>query len=259
VYHTDKDFSNSQGGGIFTAIYYESEINRRSANEDNFCHMEIRINHEAAVSAMVVSDGMGGLSGGKFYSEAAVEIWYEKLLKVLMGNHFKDCSLRQQIETLEEFSRCIPEQINQELYKRGLDAGIKGGTTLSAAIHFWDTWIISNCGDSPVYYTKDGQIFLASEIQNLAEKLVREGKTETGSLLYHQNKNRLLQYLGRRETISPHVVRLSDSQVDSLLMGSDGAFGNLSKENIQDILNAAKAAGTHKNAVYAIQRIRGGG
>ena len=34
------------------------------------------MNAEAVVKAMVVADGMGGLSGGKYYSEAAVNLWY---------------------------------------------------------------------------------------------------------------------------------------------------------------------------------------
>ena len=223
------------------AIYFESGINRRSANEDSFCQMELRVNHEAAVSAMLVTDGMGGLSGGKFYSETAVKLWFEALLKRIMSHRFKDCSLEQQIETLEEFSMEIPEKINRELYKRGLDAGIKGGTTLSAAIHFWDTWIVSNCGDSPVYCLKNGELVLVSEIQNAAERMVSEGKTRPGTILYHQNKNRLLQYLGRRERVEPHVVRVADRQLQCLLIGSDGAFGNIDEERLKNILEAGLA------------------
>ena len=54
------------------AFFFASEINRRSSNEDSYCQMEIHMNAEAVVKAMVVADGMGGLSGGKYYSEAAV-------------------------------------------------------------------------------------------------------------------------------------------------------------------------------------------
>lgn len=45
------------------AFFFASEINRRSSNEDSYCQMEIRMNAEAVVKAMVVADGMGGLSG----------------------------------------------------------------------------------------------------------------------------------------------------------------------------------------------------
>lgn len=218
------------------AFYYSSEINKRSVNEDSFCNMEIRMNHEAVVSAMVVADGMGGLSAGKRYSELAINMWYGELVKTVMGDGFRDGSLEQQIDTLMDFSGQIFEKINRELYQKGMDAGVKGGTTLSCAIHFWDTWIIANCGDSPVYLMKNGSLSLVSEIQNVASQLVKKGMAKEGSAIFYQNKNRLTQYLGRREEVHPYCIRLNEEKLDSLLLGSDGAFGNLSLNQIETIL-----------------------
>jgi len=79
------------------AFFFASEINRRSSNEDSYCQMEIRMNAEAAVKAMVVADGMGGLSGGKYYSEAAVNLWYQELLQILMSDRFKGNPLDDRI------------------------------------------------------------------------------------------------------------------------------------------------------------------
>ena len=111
------------------AFFFASEINRRSSNEDSYCQMEIHMNAEAVVKAMVVADGMGGLSGGKYYSEAAVNLWYQELLQTLMSDRFKGNPLDRQIEILQEFSEEIYSKLNQGLYKKGLDAGIKGGTS----------------------------------------------------------------------------------------------------------------------------------
>ncbi|MCD8018171.1 MAG: serine/threonine-protein phosphatase [Clostridiales bacterium] len=222
------------------AFYSASEKNRRSVNEDSHCHMELRINLEASVSAMVVADGMGGLSAGKFYSEVAMEMWYRGLLDTMMGSGFRDCSLHQQIDSLEDFSENIFEKVNRQLYKKGLDTGAKGGTTLSAAIHFWDMWLIANCGDSPVYGMKNGKLFLLSEIQNVASQMVKKGMTKEGSTLFYQNKNRLTEYLGERGEIHPHFRRVTEGEIDAILMGSDGAFGNLSMKGIENILNSRK-------------------
>ena len=38
------------------AFFFASEINRRSSNEDSYCQMEIHMNAEAVVKAMVVAD-----------------------------------------------------------------------------------------------------------------------------------------------------------------------------------------------------------
>lgn len=222
------------------AFFFASEINRRSSNEDSYCQMEIRMNDEAAVRAMVVADGMGGLSGGKYYSEAAVNMWYQELLSTIMSERFRGNPLDRQIDILQEFSKEIYGKLNQTLYKRGLDAGIKGGTTLSAVIHFWDTVIVSNCGDSPIYSLKDGHIRLISEIQNVAEKMVREGKTTAGSVLYYQNKNRLLDYLGKRAESHPYCTVLPSRDIDGILAGSDGAFGDLTIEELVSAVSACK-------------------
>ena len=241
VYHKEKEFSNEKStgekGGKTVAFFFTSEINRRSSNEDSYCQMEIRMNDEAAVRAMVVADGMGGLSGGKYYSDSAVKLWYQELLTLLMSDKFRANSLDRQIETLIEFSEEIYGTLNQRLYKKGLDAGIKGGTTLSTVIHFWDTIIVSNCGDSPIYQLQNGTLKLVSEIQNVAEKMVKEGKTAAGSIVYYQNKNRLLDYLGKRKECRPYCTTLEAEKTDGILLGSDGAFGDLSTEEIASVFH----------------------
>ena len=224
------------------AFYFASEINKRSVNEDSYCHMELRINLEASVSAMVVADGMGGLSGGKIYSESALKLWYRGLLNTIMSDNFRDCSLHQQIDALMDFSENIFEKINRYLYKKGLDTGNKGGTTLSAAIHFWDTWIIANCGDSPIYGIKNGNLTLLSEIQNVASQMVKRGAAREGSALFYQNKNRLTEYLGKRGEVHPFCIRLPQDAADGIIIGSDGAFGNLTMEEIERILNGQPAS-----------------
>lgn len=224
------------------AFYFASEKNKRSVNEDSYCQMELRINLEASVSAMVVADGMGGLSGGKFYSQAAMDLWYRGLLNTLMSDSFRDCSLHQQIDALTEFAGGIFEKINRRLYKKGLDTGVKGGTTLSAAIHFWDTWIIANCGDSPIYGMKDGKLSLLGEIQNVANQMVKKGTAKEGTALFYQNKNRLTEYLGKRGEVHPYFARLPQEAVDVILLGSDGAFGNLSMDEIERIMNGERAS-----------------
>lgn len=54
----------------------------------------------------------------------------------IVSDRFKGNPLDRQIEILQEFSEEIYSKLNQGLYKKGLDAGIKGGTTLSAGDSF---------------------------------------------------------------------------------------------------------------------------
>ncbi|MDO4976196.1 MAG: protein phosphatase 2C domain-containing protein [Eubacteriales bacterium] len=217
-------------------FFVESLKNRRSNNEDSYCHMELRVNHEAKVNAFCIADGMGGLDAGKDYSQKAVSLWFEELVHTIMGEQFINCSLKTQIDTLRNFSGDVMTKINEILYKAGMDTGKVGGTTLTTVIHFWDSWIIANCGDSPVYIVRNQNLELISEIQNVAWQMVREKKTQVGSTLFYQNKNRLLQYLGRRDCVKPYVRILDDRQIQAVLLGSDGAFGDLSMNKMENIL-----------------------
>lgn len=219
-------------------IYYTAtDQNRREENQDSSLCADIRVNHEAAVSVYCVADGMGGLLGGKMYSKDAIREFYQRLMFLLTGDEFVEGSLEEQLTLLETFSSQVYKKINRVLYQRGMDLGYQGGTTLSVAIHFWDTWFLSNCGDSPIYVRKDKKLRLASQIQNEAGRLIREGKTNLGSPLYYMNKNRLLQYLGQREEVMPAVSVCKDDKVDQLLLGTDGAFGDCSLGDLETILD----------------------
>ena len=235
-------------------FFSESLQNKRSRNEDSCCHMDLKMNHEATVSAFAVADGMGGLSAGNLYAETAISIWYQELVNILMSEDFKDCSLENQIDSLKDFCQDVFDKINQRLYKKGMDAGLKGGTTLTTAIHFWDTWIFANCGDSPIYVMRKDKLELISDIQNLAWQLVKEGKTQIGSTLFQQNKNRLLEYLGRRQETRPHLVCLEGDQVQCVLMGSDGAFGNIRQGHLEKMIKDKKEKSQILSAILEYAR-----
>lgn len=220
--------------------YMLSDINRRSENQDYCRQMEIRVNYDSTVRAMAVADGMGGMAGGAFFSELAVRLWFEKLYRRVTDPDFCGKALDTQIELLKDFSGQVYEELEPEIYKAGLDRGYRGGTTLSTVISFWDIFIFSNCGDSPIYVGEGRRISLVSEVQNVAESLIRSGKTEKGSILYYQTKNRILSYLGGRNGCSPSVSFLPDKKVDWVLMGSDGAFSDLDREEIRKAASEGK-------------------
>lgn len=217
-------------------IFLESRKNKRKNNEDNYCYMEYRINLEAALKVYLVADGMGGLEKGEVFSKMAIELWQHKLLKFLMGERFSGCSLKAQIDGLCAFSYRVMREINEEVYQYGLDKGIYGGTTLTTAILFWDQLIVANCGDSPVFLVVGDKLKRLTMEQNVAEQLIRTHKIERGSDIYYQKKNLLTDFIGKYAPVEPYVVRLSYHEDDLLLMGSDGAFGELSESEILELI-----------------------
>ena len=237
--------------------FFDSVVNKRRTNEDSYCKMELALNHEARVCSLVVADGMGGLAAGKEYSSAAVRLWYRDLVRTLLSDEFSRNTLENQLEVLKDHTIRTYARIGRTLYKKGLDSGMRGGTTLTTVIHFWNFLLIANCGDSPVYGIRDGELVLLSEIQNVAGQMVREGKTKPGSLLYYQNKNRLLSYVGGREEVHPFVKVVDSRDYDGIILGSDGAFGSLDEEELQWILGQAGEPGALIRTLFDAARAKG--
>lgn len=219
-------------------VYFESRKNRRRVNQDHHLYMEYRVNHEAMIKVFVVADGMGGLSCGELASSLAVEKWILKLHQLTMSKDFLGKSITEQIESLKMFSFSVVEEINQEVYQELSNQGVNGGTTLTAGILFFHHLILTNCGDSPAYYyhEKEKSLIKISKDQNVAEELLRQGKTTKNSSMYMQKKHMLTDYIGKYREAVPHVCALSFQPGDTLILGSDGAFGELSEEIIRKIV-----------------------
>ena len=196
------------------------------------------MNHEAMIRTMLVADGMGGLACGEIASALAGEKWILKLQKLTLSKDFLGKSLNEQIEKLKQFSYHVMQEINEEVYQELSNKGVTGGTTLTAAILYWDTLIFSNCGDSPAYYygKEDLRFYKISKEQNAAEELLREGKVEKDSAEYWKHKHMLTDYIGKYRKAMPKIALIPFKKGDCLLIGSDGAFGKLDENTIKNCI-----------------------
>ncbi|MCI5597686.1 MAG: SpoIIE family protein phosphatase [Lachnospiraceae bacterium] len=223
-------------------VYFESRTNKRKVNQDRYYYMEYRINHEAMLRIFLVADGMGGLAKGEKASDLASRKWLQKLQQMTLSEDFLGKSLTEQMEGIKRFSYQVVQEINEEVYRELMDQGIEGGTTLTAGILFFHTLILSNCGDSPAYlYQKDGSLIKLTRDQNVAEELVRQKKITRDSPLYEQKKHMLTDYIGKYRLAAPCVVSLDYQKGDMLLLGSDGAFGNLKEEELKNLIAGQKS------------------
>ena len=221
-------------------VYFESRKNKRKMNQDYHLYMEYRVNYEAMIRTMLVADGMGGLSCGELAASLAGEKWMLKLQKMTISDKFLGRSLNEQIEQLKTFAYSGIQEINEEVYQELSNLGVTGGTTLTAAILYWDTLIFSNCGDSPAYYYhKDkNEFYKISKEQNAAQELLREGKVKKDSLEYWKHKHMLTDYIGKYRMAKPYVTAIPFWKGDLILLGSDGAYGRLSDEKIESFVFA---------------------
>lgn len=220
------------------AVYFESRKNKRRVNQDHHLYMEYRMNHEAMIKVFLVADGMGGLSCGELASALAAQKWILKLQKLTMSKDFLGKPITDQLELLKMFSFHAVQEVNEEVYHEFNNQGIEGGTTLTAGILFFHNLILVNCGDSPAYYFNENDkcLMKLSKDQNVAEELVRQGKTTKNSSLYIQKKHMLTDYIGKYKEAVPHVCALTFQPGDMVILGSDGAFGELKEEEIRKMI-----------------------
>jgi len=171
-----------------------------------------------------VCDGMGGERYGELASLIAV--------KVLTKYQLTD--IRQ---TIMDYIRRANRYICEEI---GKFEGVKSGTTLAMLYLFENKAISFNVGDSRVYLSRKGDLYLLSEDHTEAQRLIDMGKISEEEAATHRSKHKLTQHLG----ISPEVIRIDPyisqeitlKRNDTLMICSDGLTDMVSDDDIGDIL-----------------------
>lgn len=216
-------------------------------NEDSYMFSEYSfMGDQQKIRLMVVADGMGGHDDGEKASADAVRGFlvsvYGKMVDMYLRNkHVERFSAAyfgdQMIEVIEAAVIDANREVcdKAERYKRT-------GTTLSV-VCVMDTYaIITNVGDTPVFFynAREKSLKLVSTLQTQAEKDATDGKYKRYSSEYYKNDHILTNSLGfgeklDREEIRTYVIgKLEEG--DMFLVGSDGAFGRMSEAEIQSIL-----------------------
>jgi PPM family protein phosphatase len=133
---------------INTSYFGETNVGKRSNNEDSLCILQINEH----ILLLAVADGMGGAIGGELASKIAIETLV-KTFKENASNVDPVC-LKQ---LLRSAYQAIQEKIVNEIRN---DATLKGmGTTLNATLIIDGNKVIySNLGDSRIYLLHRGNL-----------------------------------------------------------------------------------------------------
>jgi PPM family protein phosphatase len=127
---------------IGTSWFGETNIGKRSNNEDSLCKVQLN----ESLLLLAVADGMGGATGGERASKIAIETLISTFKNNTLNN---DASYLKDL--LRSAYRAIQDRIADEIRN---DPALKGmGTTLNAALIIDGNKIIhSNLGDSRIYH-----------------------------------------------------------------------------------------------------------
>ena len=190
----------------------------RAVNEDSFL---------ATPGMWVVADGMGGHSAGRAASE-------------IMINAAAECADGEPL-TLADVPSVL-ERANQVVRQRALAEGYETmGTTVCGVALVdnggEDALLVFNVGDSRCYeVVADGDLVQLTTDHSYVQELVERGKIAPEEARSHPNRNVVSRAIGIEDTVAADFIVLPRRSASRLLLCSDGVSGELTDEQIAEIL-----------------------
>ncbi len=178
---------------------------------------------------LIVADGMGGHRAGEVASS---------MVLTHLGKSFSEVdSLGDKLDAINWMKDNI-SQINQEILdhtKEHPDSLGMGTTTVMALLT--DSYLIfGNIGDSSGFVLKNGKLTKVTKDHTLVNLLVSAGDLTEEEAKYHPKRNVLMRALGSSDKAELDVFDV-DTNVDGILLCSDGLTSMLTKEQIEKVLN----------------------
>jgi serine/threonine protein phosphatase PrpC len=208
-------------------------IGTRREQQDDFGFSDLNdqdfVNNGGVLA--VIADGMGGLAMGR---EAS------RLAKQTMLRAYEAKTPEESIPAA--LTRAL-EVANAAVYELSRQAGQEGevGTTLVAAVIKDQELHWVSVGDSRIYLYRQGELFLLTTDHDYGRELAR--MAAAGEITWEEassdpNRRALTSYLGIPQLLE--VDRNSEPEFlepgDLVLLCSDGLYGNLTEEEMADLL-----------------------
>lgn len=172
----------------------------------------------------VVADGLGGHDSGELASEIAVNE-----IKEIFDSDPKSFDPISAIQSAN--AKILQEQIN---------TGLKMKTTIVLAYINNDQIVFAHVGDSRAYAFKDKSIMYQSVDHSASQMAVSIGEITADQIRNHEDRNVLTRALGVSENIKVDVVSVPCSQVDAMILCTDGFWEYVYEEDMLKTLSSSK-------------------
>ena len=237
--------SDTPTGEVVVHVFGRTDVGRtREHNEDAFVVADLTADNAtlqpevrthtvgAKGSLFMVADGMGGAAAGEIASAMAVDAVLANLRAAWLGDSGG---------VPESFVRAIKlatKTANEQIHAyAGAHPEYRGmGTTATIAGILGDTLYLAQVGDSRAYLVRDGVARQITKDQSLMQKLIEAGELTEEEAEHSERRNIILQALGPEATIKVDLTHQTVRRGDTLVLCSDGLSGQVSKDEIADIV-----------------------
>ena len=205
-------------------------------------------------SLFLITDGMGGAAAGEVASEMAAETIFGHLSSVWRADRPKDpetFAFRLR-EAVENANRAIHEHAAAHPERKGM------GTTCTAAGLLGEALYLAQVGDSRAYLIRNGKAALLTKDQSLMQRLVDAGEISEEEAAQSERRNIILQALGPDERVKVDLTRQPLRRQDVLVICSDGLSGQVTGEEIAEIVTRGTDLVETCNDLIQLANDRGG-
>ena len=197
----------------------------RSHNEDSVTIVK----NESGEHLMIVADGMGGHRAGEVASSMVISQIGERFQKLSTIGTKQD-AIAWLRENVKEVNSKILNYSNEHPEASGL------GTTCVMALVTKEMLLFVNIGDSSGFVFKDHKLKKVTKDHTLVNFLVETGELSEEDAINHPKKNVLMRALGATDKCEIDMFEV-ETDVDGIMLCSDGLTNMLSFEQIERVLN----------------------
>lgn len=206
------------------SVYQESQLGGRKVNQDRMGYCFTR-----DCLLLLLADGMGGHIMGEIAATIAIQT---------IGSLFQQQakpSLARPERFLEESFIAAHKEIHRYKIENNLPDTPR--TTIVACLIQHDTAFWAHCGDSRLYWMRNGQLLLRTRDHSRLETLIAQGVIDESQRDTHPDRNKLFNCLGAPNyPIVEMSRRVSLQPGDVMLLCSDGLWSVLPEHLILQLL-----------------------
>jgi len=197
------------------SVYQESHIGGRKSNQDR---MGYSFTRDALL--LVLADGMGGHIQG----DVAATIAVQTIATLFQQNAHP--YIKKPERFLEESFFAAHHEIHR--YRAANNLPETPRTTIVACLIQHNNAFWAHCGDSRLYWMRNGQILSRTRDHSRIETLIAQGKVAASERSTHPERNRLFNCLGAMNKPIVEISRRASLQPgDVILLCSDGLWSVL--------------------------------
>lgn len=205
--------------------YYLTDPGKvRDHNEDSVIISENRVGEVF----MAVADGMGGHKAGEIASSIAISHIGKRFREMgSVGN--KEDAISWIKEVVSEANNLIYKYTEEHPESTGM------GTTLVMTLYTPSFLLFGNIGDSSGFVIRKKKLHKVTNDHTLVNLLVKSGELTEEEAKDHPRKNVLMKALGAQTTVEMDIFDV-ETDIEGILLCSDGLTGMLEKEQIEKVL-----------------------